>query len=147
MKNIKVPNKVGNAIAKHAYLELIADSIAKITRYSGLSHIEMKGYENDNDRVRFKYGGKKCTLYGVYTPNIDDASTPDTITLQVKAWHNNVYGLWDLPIDVRSFRFKTLDRIAYEVYDYCKKENDLDYEEVIREYIAQGMDAYREFMS
>lgn len=146
MKNIKVPNRVGDAIAKHAYLELIADSIAKITRYSGLSHIEMKGYENDNDRVHFQYGGKRCTLYGVFTPNLD-ASTPDSITLQVKAWHDNVYALWDLPIDARSFRFKTLDRIANEIYEYCKGENDLDYEEAIKDYIAKGMDNYREFMS
>jgi hypothetical protein len=45
------------------------------------------------------------------------------------------------------FRFKTLDRIAYEVYDYCKGENDDDYETAIKEYIADGMDNYREFMS
>lgn len=146
MQNIRIPKRIGNAIAKHAYLELIADSIAKITHYSGLSHIEMKGYENDNDRVHFQYGGKRCTLYGVYTPDLD-ASTPDTITLQVKAWHNNVCALWDLPIDARDFRFKTLDRIAYEVYDYCKGAEDPDYEEAIQDYIAGNMDNYREFMS
>ena len=55
--------------------------------------------------------------------------------------------LWDITVDLRDLRFKTLDRIAYEVYDYCKTPYDRDYEETIKDYIAGNMDAYREFMS
>jgi hypothetical protein len=147
MQNIKIPQRVGNSITKHAYLELIADSIRKITRYNGLSHIEMGGYDRDEDRVQFRYGGKRCILYGAWIPAIDDPSKPDIITLQVKARVNGTTDVYDLPIDIRDFRFKTLDRIAYEVYDYCKGENDDDYETAIKEYIADEMDNYREFMS
>lgn len=146
MKNIRIPKRTGNAIAKHAYLDLIDSSMRKIM-FSGLSHIELDGYENDNDRVQFQYGGRKCTLYGVWLPDLD-ASTPDTITLQVKA--RTDYGtsdMFDLPVDVRDLRFKTLDRIAYEVYDYCKDAEDPDYEEAIKDCIAGWMDNYREFMS
>lgn len=147
MKNIKVPKRVGNAIAKHAYLELIADSMRKIM-FSGLSHIEMDGYENDADRVHFKYGGRRCTLFGVWLPIIDDPSKPDTLVVMVKAnTGNGTTDMYDLPIDSRDLRFKTLDRIAYEVYDYCKGEDDPEYEDAIQEYIAGGMDNYREFMS
>jgi hypothetical protein len=147
MQNIKIPKRVGNSITKHAYLELIADSIRKIIRYNGLSHIEMGGYDRDEDRVQFRYGGKRCILYGAWIPAIDDPAKPGTITLQVKARVNGTTDVYDLPIDIRDFRFKTLNRIAYEVYDYCKGENDDDYETAIKEYIADGMDNYREFMS
>jgi hypothetical protein len=144
MQNIKIPQRVGNSIAKYAYIQLIADSMAKLS----VCRLEMDGYDNNADRVHFQYGGRKCTLYGVWMPNFYDNEKPATITLQVKARTN--YGtsaMFDLPIDIRDFRFKTLDRIAYEVYDYCKGENDDDYETAIKEYIADGMDRYREFMS
>ena len=147
MQNIKIPQAIGNSIAKYAYLQLIEDSMKKIM-FSGLSHIELDGYENDADRVHFQYGGRKCILYGVWLPNFYDNEKPATITLQVKA--RTDYGtsdMFDLPIDIRDFRFKTLDRIAYEVYDYCKGEDDDEYEEARTEYIANGMDEYREFMS
>ena len=147
MQNIKIPQAIGNSIAKYAYLQLIEDSMKKIM-FSGLSHIELDGYENDADRVHFQYGGRKCILYGVWLPNFYDNEKPATITLQVKA--RTDYGtsdMFDLPIDIRDFRFKTLDRIAYEVYDYCKREDDDEYEEARTEYIANGMDEYREFMS
>lgn len=147
MKNIKIPKRIGDSIAKCAYLHLIEDSMNKIM-FSGLSHIELDGYGHDADRVHFQYGGRKCTLYGVWLPNFYNDEKPATITLQVKA--RTDYGtsaMFDLPIDIQDFRFKTLDRIAYEVYDYCKGENDDEYEDVIKEYIANGMDRYREFMS
>ena len=147
MKNIKIPKRIGNSIAKYAYLDLIDASMRKIM-YSGLSHIELGGYENDADRVHFQYGGRKCTLYGVWLPGYQDASKPATITLQVKAkTGNGTTDMFDLPIDVRGFRLKTLNRIAYEIYDYCKGEDDDDYEDARRDYIAGWMDDYREFMS
>lgn len=147
MKNIKIPQRIGNIITRYAYLDLIETSMRKIM-FSGLSHIELRGYDNDADRVHFQYGGKKCVLYGVWLPHYQDASTPATITLQVKAKADcGTTDVFDLPIDARDFRFKTLDRIAYEVYDYCKGEDDPDYEEAIRDTIAVWMDDYREFMS
>ena len=147
MQNIKAPQRTGNAIAKHAYLDLIDISMRKIM-FRGTSHIELDGYDNDADRVHFQYGGRKCILYGVWLPDYMDCSKPATITLQVKArTDNGTSGVFDLPIDVRDFRFKTLDRIAYEVYDYCKGENDDDYEDAIKDCIAGWMDSYREFMS
>ena len=143
MKNIKVPKRVGNSIVKHAYLELIADSIAKITKATYLS---LDGYENDNDRVKFIYGRKKCVLHGVWKPSLD-AFVSDTLPLTVFTTNDGVTDRWDIVIPVKDFRFKTLDRIAYEVYDYCKAAEDPDYEEAIKDYIAGGMDNYREFMS
>lgn len=143
MQNIRIPKRIGNAIAKHAYIELIVDSIAKITKATYLS---LDGYENDNDRVKFIYGGKKCVLHGVWKPNLD-AFVPDTLPLTVFATNDGVTDRWDIVIPVKDFRFKTLDRIAYEVYDYCKDAEDPDYEEAIQDYIAGGMDNYREFMS
>ena len=103
----------------------------------------MSGYENDNDRVRFTYGGKRCLLYGIKDIN---AETGD-FTLRVIATNDGVRDIWELPVNVKDFRFKTLDRIAYEVYDFCKDDDDDEYEEVQKDYIAGGMDRYREFMS
>ena len=143
MKNIRIPKRVGNTIVRHAYIELIEESVRKITRYSGLSHIDLDGYENDNDRVRFTYGGKRCVLYGVWIPSLDN----DMLPLSVFATNDGVTARWDIVTLAKDFRFKTLDRIAYEVYDYCKREDDPDYEDAIREKIAGGMDNYREFMS
>ena len=146
MQNIKIPQRTGNAIAKHAYLELIADSLTKLS----VNRLEMGGYENDADRVHFKYGGTRCTLYGVLCPDTHRVDRHDVLTLIVKArrpFFSSKPELYELPVDVRDFRFKTLDRIAYEVYDYCKGEDDDEYEEARTEYIANGMDEYREFMS
>ena len=144
MKNIKIPKKTGNAITRHAYLELIFDSMYKVMRSP--IHLELDGYENDKDRVHFTYGGKKCVLHGVFLPDLDE-SKPDTLAMTVFAENNKEKTLWDITVDLRDLRFKTLDRIAYEVYDYCKTPYDRDYEETIKDYIAGNMDAYREFMS
>ena len=103
----------------------------------------MDGYADDSDRVQFTYGGKKCLLYGIGGINTETGD----FTIQVIATNDGVRDIWELPVNVKDFRFNTLDRIAYEVYDYCKGENDDEYENVIKEYIANGMDRYREFMS
>jgi hypothetical protein len=139
MKNIKIPKRVGNSIAKHAYLELIDDSLKLLS----VNRLEMDGYAYDSDRVRFTYGGKKCLLYGIGGINTETGE----FTVQVIATNDGVRDVWELPVNVKDFRFKTLDRIAYEVYDFCKGENDDEYEDVIKEYIANEMDNYREFMS
>jgi len=139
MKNIKIPQRIGNTIARFAYLRLIDDCIKSL---SG-NCLEMDGYENDNDRVRFTYGGKGCLLYGIGNIKMDTGE----FTIQVIATNNGVRDIWELPVNVKDFRFKTLDRIAYEVYDYCKDEYSIDYENARKIYVAGGMDNYREFMS
>ena len=139
MKNIKIPQAIGNNITRFAYLELIDDSLKLLS----VNHLEMDGYAYDSDRVHFTYGGKKCLLYGIGGINTETGD----FTIQVIATNDGVRDAWELPVNVKDFRFKTLDRIAYEVYDYCKGENDDEYEDVIKEYIANGMDRYREFMS
>ena len=139
MKNIKIPKRVGNSIAKHAYLELIDDSLKLLS----VNRLEMDGYAYDSDRVQFTYGGKKCLLYGIGGINTETGE----FTIQVIATNDGVRDVWELPVNVKDFRFTTLDRIAYEVYDFCKGENDDEYEDVIKEYIANEMDNYREFMS
>lgn len=139
MQNIKIPQRIGNTIARFAYLELIDDALYRMS----VNLLEMGGYDRDSDRVHFTYGGKKCLLYGVRDINVETGD----FSIQVIATNNGERDIWELPVNVKDFRFKTLDRIAYEVYDYCKGEDDDEYEEAIKEYIACGMDAYREFMS
>ena len=139
MQNIKIPQAIGNNIARYAYLELIYDSMKRLS----VNRLEMDGYDRDSDRVHFTYGGKRCLLYGIGSVNI---ITGD-FTIQVIATKDGVRDVWELPVNVHDFRFKTLDRIAYEVYDFCKGGEDDEYEDVIKEYIAGGMDNYREFMS
>ena len=139
MKNIKIPQAIGNSITRFAYLELIDDTLKLLS----VNRLEMDGYDRDNDRVHFTYGGKRCLLYGVGNINMDTGD----FNIQVIATNDGVRDIWELPVNVKDFRFKTLDRIAYEVYDYYKNENSVDYEEARKEYIACGMDRYREFMS
>lgn len=139
MKNIKIPQAIGNSITRFAYLELIDDTLKLLS----VNRLEMDGYGRDNDRVHFTYGGKRCLLYGVGNINMDTGD----FNIQVIATNDGVRDIWELPVNVKDFRFKTLDRIAYEVYDYYKNENSVDYEEARKEYIACGMDRYREFMS
>ena len=139
MQNIKIPQRIGNTITRFAYLELIDDAMRRMS----VDLLEMGGYDRDSDRVHFTYGGKKCLLYGVRGINVETGD----FSIQVIATNNGVRDIWELPVNVKDFRFKTLDRIAYEVYDYCKTEDDDDYEEARTEYIADGMDRYREFIS
>ena len=139
MRNIKIPQRIGNSITRFAYLELIDDTLKLLS----VNRLEMDGYDRDNDRVHFTYGGKKCLLYGIGNINTETGD----FNIQVIATNNGVRDIWELPVNVKDFRFKTLDRIAYEVYDFCKGEEDDDYEDVRKEYIADGMDRYREFMS
>ena len=153
MQNIKIPQAIGNSITRFAYLDLISDSIKKQGKHYYIVYLQ--GYSYESDMVHFTYGGKRCVLYGVA---IDEDSIetgdfyilvkakngkPEDSVRNTKAGHE----LWEVPVNVKDFRFKTLDRIAYEVYDYCKREDDDDYEEARTEYIADGMDRYREFMS
>ena len=139
MQNIKVPKATGNSIARFAYLELIDDTLKLLS----VNRLEMGGYAYDSDRVHFTYGGKKCLLYGIGNINTETGD----FNIQVIATNDGVRDVWELPVNVKDFRLKTLDRIAYEVYDFCKGEEDDEYEDVIKEYIAGGMDNYREFMS
>lgn len=139
MQNIKIPKAIGNNITRFAYLDLIEDSLKRLS----VNHLEMGGYDIDSDRVRFTYGGKKCLLYGIGNINTETGD----FNIQVIATNDGVRDIWELPVNVKDFRFKTLDRIAYEVYDYCKDYDDPDYEEVIKDCIAGWMDNYREFMS
>ena len=151
MNNIKIPKRVGNDIVRFAYLDLIETSMKKIM-FRGTSHLDLDGYENDADRVHFTYDGKRCMLQGVWLPNLD-ADKPSRLPLSVFVFEKVGRDAWswnqlrDVTIDLRDMRFKTLDRIAYEVYDYCKREDDPDYEEAKRDCIAGWMDNYREFMS
>lgn len=139
MKNIKIPQRIGNSITRFAYLELIDDTLKLLS----VNRLEMDGYAYNSDRVRFTYGGKKCLLYGIGNINTETGD----FTIQVIATNGGIKDIWELPVNVKDFRFKTLDRIAYEVYDFCRREEDDDYEDVRKEYIADGMDRYREFMS
>ena len=139
MQNIKIPKAAGNNITRFAYLELIDDTLKLLS----VNRMEMTGYAYDSDRVHFTYGGKKCLLCGIGNINTETGD----FTVQVIATNNGVRDIWELPVNVKDFRFKTLDRIAYEVYDYCKTEDDPDYEDAVKDYIANGMDNYREFMS
>lgn len=139
MKNIKIPQAIGNSITRFAYLELIDDTLKLLS----VNRLEMDGYAYDSDRVHFTYGGKRCLLYGIGGINMETGD----FNIQVIATNDGVRDIWELPVNVKDFRFKTLDRIAYEVYDFYKNENSVDYEEARKEYIACGMDRYREFMS
>ena len=113
MKNIKIPKRVGNDIVRFAYLDLIETSMKKIM-FRGTNHLDLEGYENDSQRVHFTYGGKRCMLQGVWLPNLD-VDKPSKLSLSVfvferiskDAWSWNQ--LWDVTIDLRDMRFKTLD--------------------------------------
>lgn len=139
MQNIKIRQAIGNNITRFAYLDLIEDSLRRLS----VNYLELDGYDRDSDRVHFTYGGKKCLLYGIKDINLDTGK----FTIEVIATNKGLRGIWEMPVDIHDFRFKTLDRIAYEVYDYCKGENDDDYEMERMAFIAGWMDNYREFMS
>lgn len=141
MKNIKIPKRVGNSITRFAYLDIIYDSIKKLGEKYYIVHLD--GYDYISDRVQFVYGGKKCYLYAVGLPDLDTGD----FNIQVRSRNKDVMTLWELPVNVKDFRFKTLDRITYEVYDYCKGEDDPDYEAYRDDMISGSMDNYREFMS
>ena len=147
MQNIKIPQTIGNSITRSAYLELIYDSIKK--QGEKYHSIDLKGYESEKDMVHFTYGRKRCVLYGVIVNEDSFDNGYFNIIVSTKDYQNYPKAdcLWNIPVNIKDFRFKTLDRIAYEVYDYCKGEDDPDYEEARKEYIAGGMDNYREFMS
>lgn len=132
----KLSKRTETRVVKSAYLFAIWESILKmIGSPSYICHLS--GYESDKDRVQFTYGGIKCILYYVGNVNWADGM----FTIGVLATKDGVRDIWELPVDIRDFRVNTLQRIAYEVYDYCKKEDDKDWDEYERDLIAGWIDS------
>ena len=137
MGNKKLSKRTETRVVKSAYLFSIWESIMKLLGTP--RHIcHLSGYDSDKDRVQFTYGGKKCYLY--YIGNVDWAE--GTFTIGVLATNDGKRDVWELPVDVRDFRVDTLQKIAYEVYDYCMNENDDDWWDYEKKLIAGWVDSY-----
>ena len=123
-------------VIKFAYLQSINESLERL----GVNTLRMTGYENDNDRVQFINGKRKCTLYGVKWASLDDLND-GIINLMLLA-KNPDLDVWDVRLNLKTFRLKTLERIAYEVYDWCKGEDWEDWEDYQKDLIANWLDSY-----
>lgn len=121
-----------NLVFRYAMLSIIADCVRKNGR-----RIYLDGYERESDRVSFTNEGHYCTLYGVDAPKEDDGLLPLTVRTNLQKKKE----LWLVTLSIASFRCSTLERIAYEVYDYTKRENDEDWEVYCKEVVANWYDS------
>lgn len=135
----KYYHKKGNRIVKYALLNLIAD-IMKSNATASFTWLD-EGYENDNQRIHFTYGGIRCILDGVGCPvTLDDGLPDGTIKLKYTMLHNektyeSLFSLSDIHIN-------TLEKIACEVYDTLRREDDDEYDQVRNDYVSNFLDTY-----
>jgi hypothetical protein len=134
--NRKLTDREQIQVIKFAYLQSINESLERL----GVNTLRMTGYENDADRVHFTNAGKRCVLYGVKWASLDDLND-GIINLMLLA-KNPDLDVWDVRLNLKTFRLKTLERIAYEVYDWCKGEDWEDWEDYRKELIANWLDSY-----
>ena len=132
----KNQTKKGNRIVKMAYLYSINESMKRL----GVNVLRMTGYVHDADRVHFTNAKRRCILYGVKWADENDLN--DGIINLIVMTKTPAFLLWDVRLNIDKFRVKTLERIAYEVYDYCKGEDWDDWEDYQRELIAGWLDTH-----
>ena len=129
-------HKLGNRIVKMALLDIIADIIrnnAK-TQFVWLD----KGYENDNQRIRFSSDRHKCMLEGVGCPDIEKGIIPLKVRTEWKGEKNVSV---DVNLEMQFLHIKTLEKIACEVYNTLRApEKDDEYDFVRQEYVANWLD-------
>lgn len=124
---------------RHIFRCAMADIIIDSLRKRNMKYLDFKEntYENSNDMVHFKWHGKKCRLYEVAMPNLENG----TMECIVRAKPTTEYSTYRITINISELRCKTMERIAYEVYDWLKDAEDKDFEEVRKEYVANWFDS------
>lgn len=128
--------KKGNRIIKFAFLYSINESLERL----GVNTLRMTGYESDKDRVHFKNARRRCILYGVKHASKEDLD--DGIINLILLAKNPDLDVWDVRLNINTFRVDTLEKIAYEVYDWCRGEDWDDWEDYRRELVANWLDTY-----
>ena len=122
-----------NAKVRGAYLEIIYNALqkAKLQRVE----FEPKAYDREGDRVHFTYDGERVTLLEVSTPFYDSGELP----MVVERKRDKVEV--GLIAPVMFLQIKTLQRIAYEVYDWVRGEDWEDWDFVEKDMIANFLDS------
>ena len=128
-------HKKGNRIVKYALLELIAD-IMKAGAVASFTWLD-EGYENDNQRIHFTSDGHKCMLVGVGCPDVVNGIIPLKVRTE---WEGEKDVLVDVNLEMQFLHINTLEKIACEVYDTLRLEDEDEYENVRREYVANWLD-------
>jgi len=125
---------------RHIFRCAMADIIIDSLRKRNMKYLEFKEntYENSNDMVHFTWNGTKCRLHEVAMPNLEDGTMECIVRANPTKKGVSTYRI---TINISDLRCKTMERIAYEVYDWLKNENDEDFEAVRKEYVANWFDS------
>ena len=128
--------KMGNRIVKQALLSIIQDIMFKraVAQFAWLD----EGYESEADMVHFTSGGHKCILLGVGCPDEDLTTLPLTVLTD---WEGKKDVRVDVTLNISDIRINTLERIACEVYDTLRDdEEDEEWDDVREEVVANWLD-------
>ena len=126
--------KKENLLYRYAMLDIIGVCIYNLKNKGEAIYLD--GYDTDNDRVHFINEKHKCVLYGVKAVDYDNG----TITFLVLTKLNGVKDIYEVTLDIMTFKCDTLKRIAYEIYDYVKTADDIDFEQYAKEMVAGWID-------
>ena len=128
--------KKGNRVIKFAFLYSICD----VLKNNGIRFLifEDHAFDKESDRVKFTYDKRKCILVGVGTPDLENA----TILLRVRTeWEGEPNTEVDVTVALENLHINTVERIAYEVYDWLRKEDDEDWDVYRDNLVASWLDS------
>ena len=133
--------KKGNRIIKFAYLFSIYDTLKK----KGRSELDFDTYENDSQYIHFRHGEFEFRLIGVEAPSPEQFCMGElgmyvlsrTIGVRTSKWEE-----FYVKANIQDIRIGTMEKIAYEVYDWVKDAEEEDWEIYKEELIANWLDSH-----
>jgi hypothetical protein len=124
-----------NICFRSAMCDIIAHSILK--RNVKRLYFDRRTYAYEKDMVHFTWGGERCVLYAIEKPDFEKGVIPMLVKAKNRRKNPELWGV-EIPID--ELQCKTLERIAYETYDWCKEAEDEDFDDVKKEKVADWLD-------
>ena len=122
-----------NARVRAAYLEIITNAMRKANVQS--VWFDPDTYEREGDRVQFTFDNERVVLTSVGIPFLDTLELPLEVERKRDKCEVGIVAF------VGWFQVKTLARIAYELYDWVRKEDWEDWDIVEKEMVGNFLDS------
>lgn len=136
--SMKKMTKKETRVYKTALLSIIADIMMDkaICKFN----VDVNSYDKQSDMMHFTLDGHSCYLLGVDVPNLETG----TMVMRMMAKGVELTDWENMQLNVLCSHFKvdTLEKIACEVYRCLQGENDMEWDDLIKGYIANYFDAY-----
>ena len=129
-------HKKGNRIVKYAFF----CAIKMLMDDHNLKRLEFEdnSFDKESDRLTFTSGGHKCRLFAIGLPNEDTYSIPLTVRTMWEGEYQDV----DVTLNLSDIHIKTVEKMCYEVYDWLRGFDDIDWYDFRKETVAGFLDTY-----